>query len=172
MAMVQAFIHPLMVAKGVVINVSSLSARVPFPFRSVYSASKSALDGYSRSLRLELMPLGVRVMVVMAGVVKSNLAKPKERLPETSLYRPAEDIYADNNAERGILAGDFAEQVATAATKEPGWFSKGTPDWFWAGEFAKVLRFLGFFGEGAVNALVWRLMRLGEISNRLGIVNA
>ena len=61
MAMVQAFIDQLAAAKGLIINISSLSSITPYLFGSVYCATKAAINAYSRTLRLELAPLGVRV---------------------------------------------------------------------------------------------------------------
>lgn len=58
---------------GHVVNVSSLLGRVPLaPFRSAYSASKSALNSLSASLRAELKPENILVSVVHPGVVQTD----------------------------------------------------------------------------------------------------
>lgn len=67
MAMVQAFTPLLIAAKGLIIMISSLSSVTPYVFASAYGASKAALNAYSRTLRMELRPFGVRVMVSMTG---------------------------------------------------------------------------------------------------------
>ncbi|WDE08536.1 SDR family oxidoreductase [Thalassomonas viridans] len=54
---------------GHIINITSLPARVALPFMSAYCASKYALEGYSRSLRAELLPFGVYVANVVPGAV-------------------------------------------------------------------------------------------------------
>ncbi len=58
---------------GLVINVGSLEAKVPFPFTPLYVASKFALDGLTEALNLELVPLGIRVKIVHPGVVETSI---------------------------------------------------------------------------------------------------
>jgi len=59
--------------KGRIINMSSISGRVGFPGLSPYTASKHALEGYSESLRLELAPFGIDVVLVEPGSYKTNI---------------------------------------------------------------------------------------------------
>ncbi|KAL9627448.1 MAG: hypothetical protein Q9164_007605, partial [Protoblastenia rupestris] len=88
MAMVTSFIDLLIPAQGLIINIASISALIPYVFGAVYASSKAAVASYSRTLRAELRPFGVRVQVVMAGTVKSNMGNaPKGGLPENSLYQ-------------------------------------------------------------------------------------
>lgn len=63
---------------GAVVNVSSMLARIPFaPIRSVYAASKAALNSLTETLRAELAnkKSAVRVVCVMPGVVKTDFGK-------------------------------------------------------------------------------------------------
>ncbi|WP_246628999.1 SDR family oxidoreductase [Mesobacillus maritimus] len=66
---------PLMRAnhRGRIINMSSISGRIGFPGLSPYTASKHALEGYSESLRLELAPFGIDVVLVEPGSYKTNI---------------------------------------------------------------------------------------------------
>lgn len=60
---------------GAVVNVSSMLGRVPFaPIRSVYSASKAALNSLTETLRMELAETfpRIRVLTVMPGVVATD----------------------------------------------------------------------------------------------------
>jgi NAD(P)-dependent dehydrogenase (short-subunit alcohol dehydrogenase family) len=57
---------------GTIVNVSSMGARVTFPYYSVYHATKWAVDGFSEALRYELDPLGIRVRIVEPGAVKTD----------------------------------------------------------------------------------------------------
>ncbi len=60
---------------GAIVNVSSMLARVPFaPIRSVYSASKAALNSLTETLRIELRDKfpRIRVLTVMPGVVATD----------------------------------------------------------------------------------------------------
>jgi short-subunit dehydrogenase len=63
--------------EGHVINISSFLGRVPIAsFRSVYSASKAALNSLTANLRTDLRAHpGVRVSLVMPGVVTTDFAR-------------------------------------------------------------------------------------------------
>jgi NAD(P)-dependent dehydrogenase (short-subunit alcohol dehydrogenase family) len=49
---------------GRVVNVSSISGRLAMPFAGAYAASKFGLEGYSDSLRHELMLFGIKVVLI------------------------------------------------------------------------------------------------------------
>ena len=59
---------------------------MPYVFGSVYNASKAALHQYSNTLRVELKPFDVKVITVVTGGVKSNIANTRRELPEGSIY--------------------------------------------------------------------------------------
>jgi NAD(P)-dependent dehydrogenase (short-subunit alcohol dehydrogenase family) len=54
---------------GDIINISSESARNPFPYLTMYAASKAALENLSAGLRNELAPHGIRVMIFRSGTM-------------------------------------------------------------------------------------------------------
>lgn len=58
---------------GLIINVSSVLGRLVFPYFGIYSASKWALEAYTESLRYELTPFGVDVIIVEPGPFPSGL---------------------------------------------------------------------------------------------------
>jgi NAD(P)-dependent dehydrogenase (short-subunit alcohol dehydrogenase family) len=58
---------------GCIVNVSSVSGLSAFPGYAPYSTSKFAIEGFSESLRLEMMPLGVRVVLVEPGAYKTEI---------------------------------------------------------------------------------------------------
>lgn len=66
---------------GHIINVSSMSAQVPTPRFAAYVASKSALEGFSRTLAAELVGQGVQVTVINYPLVKTPMTAP------TAIYR-------------------------------------------------------------------------------------
>lgn len=88
MAMVQAFVDQLAAARGLIINISSLSSVTPYLFGSVYCASKAAVSAYSRTLRMELAPLGVRVSKwqssepTLSRVRSSNISAPENKISQ------------------------------------------------------------------------------------------
>lgn len=67
-AMTQAVI-PQMRARGsgVIVNITSTTTLAPFPLAAAYTGSKTAIQGFTRSLAHELAPLGVAVKLVEPG---------------------------------------------------------------------------------------------------------
>lgn len=57
---------------GSIINLSSAAGRLPFPFRTPYSAAKWGVVGYTRSLSVEAGPDNVRVNAIQPGVVEGE----------------------------------------------------------------------------------------------------
>jgi NAD(P)-dependent dehydrogenase (short-subunit alcohol dehydrogenase family) len=57
---------------GSIINLSSAAGRLPFPFRTPYSAAKWGVVGYTKSLSVEAGPDNVRVNAIQPGVVEGD----------------------------------------------------------------------------------------------------
>ena len=55
---------------GSIINIASSAAFHGYPFRSPYAASKWALIGFTKTLAMELGPVGIRVNAICPGSVK------------------------------------------------------------------------------------------------------
>lgn len=60
-------------ARGRIVNVGSIGARVAPPFVTPYVASKGAVRSLSDSLRRELLPLGVKVVLVEPGAIDTPI---------------------------------------------------------------------------------------------------
>lgn len=60
-------------AKGSIVFTSSVAARVPLAWTSVYSATKAAIDSYAQTLHGEMEPFGVRVHSVITGGVDTEI---------------------------------------------------------------------------------------------------
>ena len=74
LAVTQAFLPLLKTgAPGRIVNISSVSGLVAFPFMGPYAASKFALEALSDSLRLELGVHGIRVIVVEPGGIATPI---------------------------------------------------------------------------------------------------
>lgn len=56
---------------GTVVNVTSILGRIGTPFHGAYASSKFALEGLSESLRTEVWPFGVRVVLVEPGLIRT-----------------------------------------------------------------------------------------------------
>ncbi|CAK9436366.1 uncharacterized protein LODBEIA_P09240 [Lodderomyces beijingensis] len=61
-------------AKGSIVYTSSVAARVPLAWTSVYSATKAAIDAYAQTLHGEMAPFGVKVHSVITGGVQTAIA--------------------------------------------------------------------------------------------------
>jgi NAD(P)-dependent dehydrogenase (short-subunit alcohol dehydrogenase family) len=59
--------------RGSIINLSSVSALIGTPRRAAYAASKGAVDAATRSLAMELGPMGIRVNSVAPGAVDTAM---------------------------------------------------------------------------------------------------
>ena len=66
---------------GSIVNLSSVSGLVGTPRRAAYAASKGALDAATRSLAIELGPVGIRVNAVAPGVVDTALWARNKTVP-------------------------------------------------------------------------------------------
>ncbi|MDV6236691.1 SDR family oxidoreductase [Leptospira ellisii] len=60
-------------SQGLIVNLSSLQGKTGFPRSTGYSASKFAVQGFSDSLRIELMGTGVDVLVVSPGPIATKM---------------------------------------------------------------------------------------------------
>jgi NAD(P)-dependent dehydrogenase (short-subunit alcohol dehydrogenase family) len=70
---VQAFFPLLERRRGTVILIGSELSRCAMPFNGPYTVSKGALQAYTDSLRRELVFLGMRVVVVQPGAIRTPL---------------------------------------------------------------------------------------------------
>jgi short-subunit dehydrogenase len=66
--------------KGTIVNVSSALGKVGLPLSSPYVATKFALEGLSESMRYELNELGINVVIIEPGVIRTNALKNAELL--------------------------------------------------------------------------------------------
>lgn len=72
-AVTQAFLPLMTRPGGRIVNISSVSGRIAFPFFGPYAASKFALEALSESWRRELMIRGIDVIVIGPGSVKTPI---------------------------------------------------------------------------------------------------
>lgn len=62
---------------GHILNVSSISAVMPYPYISLYGPSKAFLRSFSRALRTEMKPRGVGVTCLLPGATATALYDPQ-----------------------------------------------------------------------------------------------
>ena len=74
-AMTQALLPALLISSGTVVNISSVGGKVVLPTYGAYAGSKFALEAVSDALRREVAELGIKVVVVEPGAVKTEMAE-------------------------------------------------------------------------------------------------
>ncbi|SEP48995.1 SDR family oxidoreductase [Amycolatopsis saalfeldensis] len=73
-AVTQALMPALLAASGRVVNISSVGGRIAMATYGAYAGTKFAFEAVSDSLRREVGPLGVRVVVVQPGGVSTRMS--------------------------------------------------------------------------------------------------
>ena len=90
MAVTKAFLPRIRNARGRVVCVGSIGGRYAVPFLSAYSASKAGVAAFCDSLRVELAPWGIRVVLIEPGAVATAIwGKGRATLEERSALLPA-----------------------------------------------------------------------------------
>ncbi|CAG8904090.1 unnamed protein product [Penicillium egyptiacum] len=167
--MVSAF-TPLLLASTinpatppVIINTSSVLARVPYPFSAAYNASKAAVASYSDALRIELGPLGIKVVTLFMGEVATNLVSPDNiSFDPESIYTVALEGTKErgrNHVRNSMKPEVFAKQVVQAILAKHSGYRKG--DFLWKGTNAWLIWFLNFLG--------WRYMLNNAAEKMIGL---
>ena len=127
---------------GTIVNVSSVAGRVSIPGGGVYSGSKFALEAISDALRNEVADLGVDVVVVEPGPVKTSFsdrakseidAEDADGIERTNAYEPLYAAFEDTQLIGGDGPGAVEPAVvanaihdAASATDPPARVQPGT----------------------------------------------
>jgi NAD(P)-dependent dehydrogenase (short-subunit alcohol dehydrogenase family) len=110
---------------GLIINITSIAGYMGLPYRSVYSASKGALELITEALRMEVKPFGIQITNVAPGDFATNIAAGRFHAPllKGSAY---EKTYGetlktmDEHVNSGSNPNEMAEAVyKIIQTKEP-----------------------------------------------------
>jgi NAD(P)-dependent dehydrogenase (short-subunit alcohol dehydrogenase family) len=124
---------------GHIVNTASMAGLVPIPVLAAYTASKHAVVGLSKALRIEAVDSGVRVSVLCPGVIRTPIlerggkyGKILEDIPQEALTRivdrmkpmPA-DIFARKALKK--IAKNRAVIVVPGWWKIPWWFNRLSP---------------------------------------------
>jgi len=60
---------------GVIINISSMAAQYGIPKVIAYTASKTAIEGMTRAMAVELSPKGIRVNCIAPGFIATDMSE-------------------------------------------------------------------------------------------------
>ncbi|XAZ21722.1 oxidoreductase [Sinorhizobium sp. B11] len=64
---------------GTIVNITSMGGKIYTVLGAWYHATKHALEGWSDSLRLELEPFGIRVIVIEPGLIETGFGDAASR---------------------------------------------------------------------------------------------
>ncbi|KAG2420158.1 hypothetical protein HFD88_004958 [Aspergillus terreus] len=150
-------------APPLIINTSSVLARLPFVFSAAYNGSKAAVAAYSDTLRIELQPLGIKVVTLFMGEVSTKLMSPDTISFQTgSLYSDVLEHTKErsrNHAKNSMSPETFAREVVDQILiRSPG---LGRGEYLWKGTNAWVVWFL--------NAVGWRKIFDGLVKKMVGL---
>jgi len=117
-AVTQALLPALRSARGRIVNVSSIGGRIALPLAGPYAASKFALEAATDSLRRELRHLGVKVIAVEPGGVKTPIWDKGSETADSMLAAAPPDV-ARLYSGLGESLREEARKIATETGVEP-----------------------------------------------------
>ena len=101
---------------GLIINITSIAGYMGLPYRSVYSASKGALELITEALRMEVKSFGIHIANVAPGDFATNIAAGRFHAPvikgsayETSYGNTLKTM--DEHVDGGSNPNEMAEAV-------------------------------------------------------------
>lgn len=157
----QEFAPLLIAAKGTIVQIGSLAAEMPYVLGSIYNASKAALHQYSNTLRVELAPFDVKVVTIVTGGIKSNIARESRKLPENSYYIPIAQEYQRRltHSQEGAMPNEEYAKSVVAKVLKPS-----PPKWVWEGNKAWLMWFVtSFFPKAILDSIFWRMFNLWKL---------
>ncbi|MBH0189755.1 MAG: SDR family oxidoreductase [Nitrospira sp.] len=128
-AVTQAFLPLIRLARGRIVNMGSIAGRAAMPLMGPYSASKFALEAITDALRLEVQQWGIKVSIVEPGAIATPIwdksgkgAADLEAATTPELRRLYADVIAgvrkvvEEAAKRAIASDAVAQVVEQALT--------------------------------------------------------
>jgi 3-oxoacyl-[acyl-carrier protein] reductase len=110
---------------GRIVNISSVVASTGYSGLSVYSATKAALNGFTRSLAREVGQLGVTVNAVAPGFVDTEMTKgltaeQREQIARRSALKRLADVADVANAVEFLMNDRSKNITGTVITVDAG----------------------------------------------------
>jgi NAD(P)-dependent dehydrogenase (short-subunit alcohol dehydrogenase family) len=113
LAVTQAFLPLIRPAKGTVVFIASIGGRIASPFLSPYNASKFAIEAIAESLRAEVKPWEIDVVVVEPGSIDTKIwEKGGDQVQEAQAALPpdAKRLYGKQLKRYGELLQETASR--------------------------------------------------------------
>ena len=126
LAMVQAVAtHMLREGRGMIVNVGSTSGILTTPFAGAYCASKAAVHALTDAMRMELEPLGLTVVTLQPGAVRSSFSDTAMQIVghmslDASPYAPIRTFIeqrATTSQDGAMDAAEFARKVVDVLSR-------------------------------------------------------
>ncbi|KAK0634887.1 hypothetical protein B0T17DRAFT_623040 [Bombardia bombarda] len=163
MRMIRHFHGMLITSAGTIVNIGSVGGIVPYVYGSAYNATKAALHHWSNTLRVEMAPLGVKVLTIISGEIGTNILKRdmERKLPQESYYAPLAAEF-EQHVQRTPNTTDrfvYAENVVGQSLKPH------PPAWFWYGNTTLLVRLLDTFAWHTIWDYIFRaIFNLGKLA--------
>ena len=109
--------HMIAAKKGQIINLGSIAGKEVYPNGSVYCSSKAAVDFFTRGLRIDLNPLGIRVGAIHPGLVETEFSEVRFKGDQTrakNVYQGIEALTAEEVADAILYMAQVPEKVTIA----------------------------------------------------------
>ena len=132
LAVVNAFLSALRKARARIVQVSTMTATLPFPFNGPSGASKATFDAFAAVYRAELKPFGIDVVLAVAGNMRTGgpakTAAALKRVADNmtseqrDLYGKAFDTFAstiNKMQSSGLESESAAKRVIELAEQRP-----------------------------------------------------
>ena len=106
--------HMIAAKKGQIINLGSIAGKEVYPNGNVYCSSKAAVDFFTRGLRIDLNPLGIRVGAIHPGLVETEFSEVRFKGDQTrakNVYEGIEALTAEEVADAIFYMAQVPEKV-------------------------------------------------------------
>ncbi|KAL5044093.1 hypothetical protein BDW71DRAFT_216045 [Aspergillus fruticulosus] len=154
LAVTQAFSEMIIRAQGAILNISSIAGAAKMAWQGIYNASKASTTWLSETLRIEMEPLGVRVITAMVGEVETNIYANANnepfKLPSNSYYRCVESFIQDQAAGKLQTQNEPVQITARNLVKD---VLSGKSGQIWRGGVAGTARLALWLLPGRLFAL-------------------
>ncbi len=136
--------YPIMIKQGFghIVNTASMAGLIVVPYLLSYVATKYAVLGLSKTLRVEARPYGVKVSVVCPGVIRTPIMDGG-KFGKMLVHVPDAVMAKMERYFRPMAPDIFAKKVVNKVTKNRGIII--VPTWWrffwWIGRFSEPLAF-------------------------------
>lgn len=105
--------------RGDIINIGSIAGRDPYPYGSIYCATKAAVRAFTDAMRRELIATRIRVMEIAPGQVETEFSMVRfggDKAKADAVYKGCEPLTPEDIAEVVVFAAGRRENVVIADT--------------------------------------------------------